>query len=62
MHDHLCEISSFVETPVGVHLDLPNQQVGGRLVSQGAGGEVECGTVGLAVGHLLKEPTSSDIS
>ena len=57
--DDLSEISSFVEAPVRVHLHLPHQQVVG-LVGQGAGGEVEGSTVGLAVGHLLE--TASDIS
>ena len=60
--DDLSEISSFVEAPVCVHLHLPHHQVVGRLglVGQGAGGEIEGSTVGLAVGHLLE--TASDIS
>ena len=61
LRDDLGKISSFVEAPVHVDLHLPEQQVGVSqgLVDQGAGGEIERGTVGLAVGHLLKAPTSS---
>ena len=66
LRDDLGKISSFVEAPVHVDLHLPEQQVGVSqgLVDQGAGGEIERGTVGLAVGHLLKtgNATSSDIS
>ena len=60
--DNLGEISSFVETPVRVDLHLAEQQqvgVSQGVVDQGAGGEIEGGTVGLAVGHLLKAPTPS---
>ena len=56
--DDLGEISSFVEAPVRVDLHLAEQQqvgVSQGVVDQGAGGEIERGTVGLAVGHLLKE-------
>ena len=57
--DHLGEISSFIEAPVRVDLHLLEQQQVGvcqGVVEQGAGGEVERGTVRLTVGHLLKEP------
>ena len=53
--DHLSQIGRLVKAAVRILLhNLLAHEVGGGVLQQGAGGDVQCSAVRVAVGHLLK--------